>query len=48
MTDISKSDQSLNKILNKLGIKSQDNTTKPGNKNTLGQEDFLKLMTIPN
>ena len=45
MTDISKSDQSLNKILNKLGIKSQDNTTKPGNKNTLGQEDFLKLMT---
>ena len=34
MTDISKSDQSLNKILNKLGINSQDNTTKPGNKNT--------------
>ena len=45
MTDISKSDQSLNKILNKLGIKSQDDTTKPGNKNTLGQKDFLKLMT---
>ena len=45
MTDISKSDQSLNNILNKLGIKSQDQAAKSGNKNKLGQEDFLKLMT---
>ena len=46
MTEITNnSDKSLNKILNKLGIKSQDNAAKSGNKNKLGQEDFLKLMT---
>jgi len=46
MTEITNnSDQSLNKILNKLGIKSQDDSAKSGNKSKLGQEDFLKLMT---
>tara|TARA_Y100000991_G_scaffold38924_1_gene26957 strand:+ start:668 stop:1372 length:705 start_codon:yes stop_codon:yes gene_type:complete len=46
MTEINKSsEQSLNSILNKLGIKTQDEVQKQGNKNTLGQEDFLKLMT---
>ena len=46
MTDISNtSEQSLNKILSKLGVKTQDDVKKEGNKNTLGQEDFLKLMT---
>ena len=46
MTEISKSsEQSLNNILNKLGVKTQDQAQKPTNKNNLGQEDFLKLMT---
>ena len=46
MTEISKSsEQSLNAILNKLGVKTQEDAAKPGNKNSLGQEDFLKLMT---
>ena len=46
MTEISKSsEQSLNNILNKLGVKTQDEAQRPGNKNSLGQEDFLKLMT---
>ena len=46
MTEISKSsEQSLNNILNKLGVKTQDEAKKPANKNSLGQEDFLKLMT---
>tara|TARA_B100000686_G_C16526111_1_gene829852 strand:+ start:209 stop:913 length:705 start_codon:yes stop_codon:yes gene_type:complete len=46
MADITKSsDQSLNAILNKLGVKSQDDAVKQGNKSKLGQEDFLKLMT---
>ena len=46
MTEITKSsEQSLNNILNKLGVKTQDDVKKPGNKNSLGQEDFLKLMT---
>ena len=46
MTDISNtSEQSLNNILNKLGVKTQDEAQKPANKNSLGQEDFLKLMT---
>ncbi len=46
MTEINKSsEQSLNSILNKLGIKTQDEVKQQGNKNTLGQEDFLKLMT---
>ena len=46
MTDINKSsEQSLNAILSKLGVKTQEEVLKQGNKNTLGQEDFLKLMT---
>ena len=46
MSDISKtSEQSLNNILNKLGVRTQEDVKKEGNKNTLGQEDFLKLMT---
>ena len=46
MTEISKSsEQSLNNILNKLGVKTQEEAKRPGNKNSLGQEDFLKLMT---
>ena len=46
MTDINKSsEQSLNAILSKLGVKTQEEVPKQGNKNTLGQEDFLKLMT---
>ena len=46
MTDISKtSEQSLNNILNKLGVKTQDQAAKEGKKTSLGQEDFLKLMT---
>ena len=46
MADISKtSEQSLNNILNKLGVRTQEEAKKEGNKNTLGQEDFLKLMT---
>ena len=46
MTEINKSsEQSLNAILNKLGVKTQDEAQKQGNKNSLGQEDFLKLMT---
>lgn len=46
MSDISKtSEQSLNNILDKLGVRTQEDVKKEGNKNTLGQEDFLKLMT---
>jgi len=46
MTDISKtSEQSLNNILNKLGVKTQDEAANGGKKTSLGQEDFLKLMT---
>ena len=46
MTDINKSsEQSLKAILSKLGVKTQEEVKKQGNKNTLGQEDFLKLMT---
>ena len=46
MTEINKSsEQSLNAILSKLGVKTQEEVKKQGNKNTLGQEDFLKLMT---
>ena len=41
MTEINKSsEQSLNAILNKLGVKTQDEAQKQGNKNSLGQEDF--------
>ena len=46
MNEINKSsEQSLNAILSKLGIKTQEEVKKQGNKNSLGQEDFLKLMT---
>ena len=46
MTEINKSsEQSLNNILNKLGVKTQEDVAKSGKKSTLGQEDFLKLMT---
>jgi flagellar basal-body rod modification protein FlgD len=46
MADISKtSEQSLNNILDKLGVRTQEDVKKEGNKSTLGQEDFLKLMT---
>ncbi len=45
MTDINKSsEQSLNSILNKLGINSNDEAKKT-KKDSLGQADFLKLMT---
>ena len=46
MTEINKaSQQSLQRILDKLGVKSSDNNKVTENKSTLGQEDFLKLMT---
>ena len=46
MPDISKtSEQSLNNILNKLGVKTQEEAAKGNKKTALGQEDFLKLMT---
>ena len=45
MTDVTKtSDQSLNSILNKLGINSNEEA-KSKKKDSLGQADFLKLMT---
>lgn len=45
MTDVTKtSDQSLNSILNKLGISSNDSVQNK-KKDSLGQADFLKLMT---
>ena len=45
MADITKSsEQSLNSILNKLGINSNEEVTKT-KKDSLGQADFLKLMT---
>ena len=45
MSDITKSsEQSLNSILNKLGINSNENVKKT-KKDSLGQADFLKLMT---
>ena len=41
MADISKtSEQSLNNILNKLGVRTQEDVKKEGNKNTLGQRFF--------
>ena len=44
MTDISKtSEQSLNNILNKLGVKTHDEAAKSGKKTSLGQEDFFKI-----
>ena len=46
MTEINKSsEQSLNNILNKLGVKTQEEAAKGNKKTALGQEDFLKLMT---
>ncbi len=46
MTDINNaSPQSLQRILDKIGVKSSDNNKVSENKSTLGQEDFLKLMT---
>ena len=47
MTDITKtSDQSLNNILNKLGINSSDDAaSSKKDSSTLGQAEFLKLMT---
>lgn len=45
MAEITKSsEQSLNSILNKLGIDSNDEVTRT-KKDSLGQADFLKLMT---
>ncbi len=46
MTEINKaSQQSLQRILDKLGVKSSEEKKAVENKSTLGQEDFLKLMT---
>ncbi len=46
MTEINKtSQQSLQRILDKLGVKSTEDKKVTENKSTLGQEDFLKLMT---
>ena len=48
MSDIS-SNQSLNKILNQLGINSSKDKFAPKEmKDQLGQEDFLKLEFIKN
>ena len=44
MSSIESNNQSLNNILEKIGVKSPENAAvKP--KSSLGQEDFLKLMT---
>ena len=44
MSSIESNNQSLNNILEKIGVKSSENAAvKP--KSSLGQEDFLKLMT---
>ncbi len=46
MTELNKaSQQSLQRILDKLGVKSTEDKKVAQNKSTLGQEDFLKLMT---
>ena len=46
MTEINQtSQQSLQRILDKLGVKSSEDKKTTTNKSTLGQEDFLKLMT---
>ena len=46
MSEINSSNQSLNKILDKLGINSAKEKFAPKEaKDQLGQEDFLKLMT---
>ena len=46
MTEINQtSQQTLQRILDKLGVKSSEDKKASENKSTLGQEDFLKLMT---
>ena len=46
MSEINKaSQQSLQRILDKIGVKSSNEKKEEINKSTLGQEDFLKLMT---
>ena len=44
MSSIESNNQSLNNILEKIGVKTPENTNS-GPKSSLGQEDFLKLMT---
>ena len=44
MSSIENNNQSLNNILEKIGVKTPENTPKTP-KSSLGQEDFLKLMT---
>ena len=44
MSSIENSNQSLNNILEKIGVKTSENQQKSP-KSSLGQEDFLKLMT---
>ena len=44
MSSIENNNQSLNNILEKIGVKTPENTPKT-QKSSLGQEDFLKLMT---
>ena len=46
MSNIDPSQQSLSAILNKLGINSSEKSNVPKAKDQLGQEDFLKLMTV--
>ena len=46
MTEINKTSQeSLQRILDKIGVKSANEKKEQTNRSTLGQEDFLKLMT---
>ncbi len=46
MSEINKtSQQSLQRILDAIGVKSNNEKQEETNKTTLGQEDFLKLMT---
>ena len=44
MSSIESSNQSLNNILDKIGVRSPEDAPNK-RKNSLGQEDFLKLMT---
>ena len=44
MSSIESSNQSLNNILDKIGVRSPEGVTTK-RKSSLGQEDFLKLMT---
>ena len=44
MTDINKtSQQTLQRILDKIGVKASEDKKIAQNKSTLGQEDFLKF-----